>query len=459
MIDEKLEAYSEMDYYPFHMPGHKRHPLDFKNPYEIDITEIPGFDNLHEPTEDLLELEKQWAQLYGAKEAFVMVNGSTGGNLTAMFSALEPGGELLMARNCHSSVYRGAYLKNVKVHYIYPELISVDGGEISGKILPEDLEKILDENPKIQVFLLTSPTYEGIISDIENLVKIAHTKGVKVIVDCAHGAHFGLFDSPYQNPITLGADLVVLSLHKTLPAFTSTALLLKGKDSQISTEKIRFYLDCFETSSPSYVLVSSVAKCYKYLEKSGKSAFVKYRDNLNEFYKETKGLNKLKILSFDDMDKGKLLISTGGYLTGPKLAEQLREDYHIETEMSCESYCLAMTSIMDTKEGFCRLSRALLEIDAKLSKSNKKTESIITYPKPISVMSMKEAIEGNQSYRNFENSKDCVSAGFVGFYPPGIPILTPGELITGEILRIIKAGMEKGLIVTGLEDRGILIVD
>ena len=466
-MDKKLETYGDSDAYPFHMPGHKRMEWEFPNPYKIDITEITGFDNLHHPSDILKDFEQRWAKLYKAHEAYFMVNGSTGGILTAIFSCLGPNDELLLARNCHGSAYHGAFLKDAKVHYIYPKLIKTSAGTVSGEIRPKDLEKALKENPKIKAVLFTSPTYEGVISDVKELSLIAHSYGVKVIVDCAHGAHFGICNSPYDNPITLGADLVIVSLHKTLPAFTSTALLLKSGDCGLEEERIRFYLDCFETSSPSYILMASGAKCLRYLEEQGREAFRVYEKRLKKFYKETKDLKNIKVLGGlgDDKDSpksrdmGKILISGEGYLLGSELFQRLSEEYGLELEMSAGGYSLAMTSIMDREDGFERLKKALFEIDSSVKKTGKYHIEDFTYPKPIQVLSMKEAMEEKRILRPIESAKDCISAGFVEFYPPGIPILAPGELITGDVIRTIKAGKDGNLKVLGVSDKGIYIVD
>ncbi|MCR4675102.1 MAG: aminotransferase class V-fold PLP-dependent enzyme [Lachnospiraceae bacterium] len=459
MIDKSLEAYGKSDIYPFHMPGHKRREFDFENPYHIDITEITGFDNLHNPTGQLQELEEHWAKLYGAKKAYLMINGSTGGILSAIFAALEEDEELLLARNCHKSAYNGAYLKDVNLHFIYPDLIKTEGGSISGEISPKNLEKILKDNPNIGAFLFTSPTYEGIISNIEELSNIAHSYGVKVIVDAAHGAHFGLCGSSYENPVTMGADLVVVSLHKTLPAFTSTAMLLQSHTTKIKEEKIRFYLDCFETSSPSYILMASAAKCCEYLEKNGKREVSSYEKKIDKFYEDCESLSKLKLLQWDNKDKGKLVISGEGYLLGSELFSILRDEYQLELEMAAGGYCIAMTSMMDTDEGFKRLKKALFEIDGTLKTKKKEDEKEFRYPKSTQVLSLKEAVEGKKTRRPVESALNCIAAGFVDFYPPGIPILAPGELITEEIVKFIMDGMERNLNVEGISSKGILIVE
>ena len=465
MIDQKLERYGKSNVYPFHMPGHKRVSLGFGDPYLSDITEITGFDNLHDPTGDLKELQEEWAALYGAKEAFVMVNGSTGGILASIFSAIKSEEELLIARNSHRSVYHGAFLRNATLRYLYPENLETSAGSVTGGILPKDLEEALAQNPNIKAVLCTSPTYEGVVSDISALAEIAHEHGTTLIVDCAHGAHFGLDEQSYPNPITQGADLVITSLHKTLPAFTSTALLLKSKKCTIPTEEIMFYLDCFETSSPSYLLMASVAKCLNHIKTKGKSEFKRYHKNLDEFYRKTKDLKNLKILQLPNADGGKILISGEGKLTGKEIFDILRNEYDLELEMASGGYCLAMTSLMDTKEGFQRLAEAVREIDETIldkpgKVTGKKGEAeALRYPKPIPVLSIKEAVEGEKRKRPLSSAANCIAGEFVSFYPPGIPILAPGELITEEVQAFIKEGAKRGLTVSGLDEKGIIVVD
>lgn len=464
MIDQKLEQYGKSETYPFHMPGHKRVSLGFGDPYLSDITEITGFDNLHQPEGDIKTLQDEWAFLYGAKEAFVMVNGSTCGILSAVFSAIKPEEELLISRNAHGSVYHGAYLRNAKVKYIYPQSIETSAGPIAGPISPEELENQLQENPDIKAFVCTSPTYEGIVSDIENLAQVAHAHDVTFIVDCAHGAHFGLDEGSFANPITQGADLVITSIHKTLPAFTSTALLLKSKDCKIATEEIMFFLNCFETSSPSYILIASVAKCLNYIKMKGKEAFCTYHRNLEDFYKKADDLKNIKVLKLPSKDMGKILISGEGYYSGKELFDILRDEYALELEMAAGNYCLAMTSLMDTKKGFERLLQALAEIDEnatlkKTKSQEKEAVGLLTYPTPLVVLSMQEALEGAKRKRPLEAALNCIAGDFVSFYPPGIPVLAPGELITGEVQSAIKEGIRLGLNVSGMDEKGIIIVD
>ena len=210
---EKLKEYKDSDYYPFHMPGHKRNgdmtEKILADVYGLDITEIDGFDNLHQTVGILKREQEKAARLYGAEQTYFLVNGSTGGILSAIGAVTEKGGRLLMGRNCHKSVYHGAYLQELEVSYLYPELLeygmtgttAVAGtgngtitGTIAGAVVPESVEEKLRKEPDIGAVLITSPTYEGVVSDVRKIAAIAHRYGKPLVVDEAHGAHFGFHE-------------------------------------------------------------------------------------------------------------------------------------------------------------------------------------------------------------------------------------------------------------------------
>ena len=191
---KELEDYSHKDYYPFHMPGHKRNPfsVDGEFPFERDITEIEDFDNLHHPEGIIKEAQEAAARLYHVKESFYSVNGSTAALLAAISASVKKGGQILMARNCHKSVYHALYLRDLHPTYIYPQLYENLG--ISGGISPSRVERALEENKEIEAVLITSPTYDGVVSDIRGIAEIAHQYNIPLIVDEAHGAHFRFSD-------------------------------------------------------------------------------------------------------------------------------------------------------------------------------------------------------------------------------------------------------------------------
>ena len=292
------------------MPGHKRTDITEEGiiPYNIDITEIHDFDNLHSPNGVIDEIQKKAAKLYNAKNAFILINGSTGGILSAIRSMTNQGDKILMARNCHKSVYNSAELFNLNVDYIFPDTDS--RYNILTSVSPCDIEdKLTKHNDEIRLVIITSPTYEGVVSDIKSISEICHKHGAKLLVDEAHGAHFPFSDSFPDEALNCGADAAVLSLHKTLPSLTQTALLI-ANDSELS-EILAENLAVFETSSPSYILMSSIEKCLDFCENS-KDKFKEYCCNLKTVRKKLENLKYLKI--YDKIDKITKEKATNEYL-------------------------------------------------------------------------------------------------------------------------------------------------
>ena len=222
MIEERLKELAQSHIYPFHMPGHKRAALEFSNPYSIDITEIEGFDNLHHPEGIIREAQEKAARLYGARRTYYLVNGSTCGILAAISAAVPRGERILVARNSHKAVYNAVYLRQLAAEYVYP--VDTRCG-VQGQITPQQVEQKLAAFSDIKAVVITSPTYDGIVSDVAGIAEVVHRFGIPLIVDEAHGAHFGFHPAFPENAVKLGADAVIMSVHKTLPAFTQTALL------------------------------------------------------------------------------------------------------------------------------------------------------------------------------------------------------------------------------------------
>lgn len=455
---KKLKDYQDEDYYPFHMPGHKRNMGEMCNPYQIDITEITGFDDLHHAEGILKECQDRAAALYGAEETHFLINGSTGGILSAISGSVRRRGKIAVARNCHKSVYHGILLNELEVCYLYPEYLEEWG--INGGILPEDVENLLKWETNIQAVVITSPTYEGIVSDVETIAKIVHSKNIPLIVDEAHGAHFYFHDKFPKGALQCGADIVINSVHKTLPAFTQTALLhMQG--TLVDREQVRKYLGIYQTSSPSYILMSGISQCINVMEQQGEALLEQLYQYLDDFYKINEKLTKIAVAtdfikeynSVCDFDISKLVISTKNTnITGRELQERLNRIYHLELEMSSLTHCLAMTSVGDTKEGLKRLAGALLELDETLKE---KQNTIILWNEKLSgraVYKIAQAEELPQEQIPIEACCNRISAEFVYMYPPGIPMLCPGELITKEIYLRLKAYREAGITFQGLKD-------
>lgn len=450
----KLTKYSKSDNYPLHMPGHKRRGFDCVNPYSIDITEIDGFDDLHDATGIIKQAQDRLAKIYKADQSFFLVNGSTGGILSAISTCVKAGETLLMARNCHKSVYNAALINKLNVEYIYP---SIQDG-ISLGVNPLEIQDKMKANRRIKACIITSPTYEGVVSDIENIAKVVHENKGVLIVDEAHGAHFPFGESFPRSAIELGADIVIQSAHKTLPAFTQSGWIhVKGE--RVDKNRLREYLSIYQTSSPSYILMSGLDRCISYLENEGKSEFPKYEALLSEARRELGELKNLKLFGQDinstenvfDIDPGKLIILTNSKISGVKLSQILREKYKIEVEMAGPGHIIAMTSVMDTKKGLIRFVKALKEIDnsAEIVKENDECNIDYSFPAPKISMSMHTAFDSDAKLMNILEARNQVSAEFVICYPPGIPLVAPGEMLTPKMLETIVNLKALGLHLTG----------
>lgn len=457
---EKLEAYEKSDYYGFHMPGHKRNSdvTQANLPYGIDITEIEGFDNLHHAEEIIREAEVRAASMYHAEETHYLINGSTAGILSAVMGCTKKGGKILMARNCHKSVYHAVFLNELRPVYIYPEFDETM--ELNMAVSPEKIERLLEEHKEVQAVVLTSPTYDGVLSDIERISEIVHQKKIPLIVDEAHGAHFGFHPYFPENANTKGADVVIHSLHKTLPALTQTALIhLNG--TRIDRRKIRNYLHIFQTSSPSYVLMASMDECLRTVAEQGDVLFGTYVKNLESKRGELKKLKHIRLMETEEFDRSKLVLSVKDTIlkkenrvfTGKMLYERLLLEYHLQMEMAAGSYVIAMTSIGDTKEGMDRLLSALFEIDEELEKKSEE-EKRYYLPRQEQVLTSFE-VEGMRRMENVKSLSWKESAGFISMeyaylYPPGIPLIVPGERITKETAAMLVDYQNKGFSVEGI---------
>lgn len=482
--------------YPFHMPGHKRRVApckDISDIYGIDITEIDDFDNLHEAQGIIKEAEERAAKLFGADETHFLVNGSTGGILAAVCGSVHEGDTVYMARNCHKSVYNAVMLSRAVPVYIYPKQESIF--EINAGIESEQIENAILENPSSgnSIVIITSPTYEGVISDIAKISEVCHKYNATLIVDAAHGAHLGFGDFP-QSPIALGADVVIASVHKTLMAPTQTAVIHIAKSSNVASG-IRKMLKVFQTSSPSYVLMAGIEGCVDSLAENGKALFDAYEALLNDFYAETEKLVNIGILSREkltcagsaDFDRSKIVLSDkSGKLTGKQLYDLLRTQYQLQPEMAAGGYCLLMTSPADSTEAFDRLTAALKSIDKMLSgddnsdKSKRGTLSRL-YDRFLGSSIRKIILSGSDFSYDYNNEAISVaatakmsqsdamfcektefipvelsvgrtSAGSIVPYPPGVPIAVAGELLSEEMVDEILKCMNKDLSVNGINE-------
>ena len=477
------------------MPGHKRNTKLIKRyglwdecltPYDIDITEIDNFDNLHNPKGIIKEAERLAARLYGARESIYSVNGSTGA-IIAVLGIIHKGEAVLMARNCHKSVYHGVELYGLVPYYLEGETDSLG---IYQSISPCEVEEALrmstlpcedfdkeqavehPDNSRIKLVVITSPTYEGVVSDIALIAEICHRYGAFLLVDEAHGAHFGFDDYFPASAVSLGADFVVQSFHKTLPSYTQTAVLHICNGNEDVINKIRRQFNLLETSSPSYIFLAGMEGSLNLIKDHGRELFDDYKNRLISFREDVATLKNIRLyapLNAFNYDYGKLVITAGDNL-GAKLYRYLYDNHHLVMEMKSKDYVIAMTSIFDTDEGFYRLLKALTELDSDetfFTLDNKANFDYTLMDRRWGTLPERkyipyEAVRLADIYGKYkvslEKSRGYISADYVYFYPPGIPLLVPGEVIEEDVICHIKAARLAGIeVYGGIDGNGIFV--
>ncbi|MCR5639847.1 MAG: aminotransferase class V-fold PLP-dependent enzyme [Lachnospiraceae bacterium] len=454
-LEQALTAYSQSDAYPFHMPGHKRTTKLGMQPYQIDITEIEGFDNLHHATGILNKLQQDWAAQYGCQRAYILVNGTTCGNEALIFAATKPGDEVIVARGSHRSIYHAMAMRGLQPHYLMPQIS--DEGWMEPPT-PEEIEAAVIAHPTASTVIITSPTYEGLCADIRAIADLVHAAGMSLIVDAAHGAHFGMHPAFPQNPIHQGADGVVVSLHKTLPTFTQTACLLWQTASRIDPKRIQKYLGYFESSSPSYVLMASTAIALRYLQGQGREQMERYVARLEEFRAHMETLEHLTVACPPgESDPSKILIrGKSEAYSGEAIMEALRQEDHLELEMASLHYALGMTSLMDEEEGFWRLEKALRRLDLEISGMDKaidirEVEAFYQTKREV-VLPLAEAAEAETSMCKLSAAAGGVAGGYLNLYPPGVPIYAPGERLSQAGIDAMEKARAAGYQVEGITE-------
>lgn len=460
---QMLSEYADTDTLALHMPGHKRkiEQAEYLKllAAHLDITEIPGFDDLHDADGILKNSMELAARLWKSERCFYSVNGSTGGILAAIRAATADGDEVLAARNCHKSVYHAIELCRLHPHYLVPAQDKSFG--ICGSVTPEQVEQALCDFPRARAVIVTSPTYEGVISNIRGICKVAHARGVAVIVDEAHGAHFNVLSGFEHGAVAAGADVVIHSLHKVLPSLTQTAAV-HFQGTLVHQNELARQMALFQTSSPSYLLMASIDSCVRWLSEGRETLASSWNNALSAFDEEILSLKKLSVLGhgalwqtksacFWNLDPGKLVVNTSKtHWSGVELAQRLRQDYQIETEMSQPGYLVAMTSCCDTKEDLLRFARALCELDEQAISAEPKP--FFTIPKlPERKVLPQTAQRADIEILPLRQAVNRVSAGYVWAYPPGIPLLVPGEVIEPQIIDALEDLNKSGVHLCGLQ--------
>ena len=479
---EKLSAYGESDYYPCHMPGHKRRLKTdtMRELTQIDITEIDGFDNLHDAQGILRSVQEEAAVVYGAEESFFLVNGSTAGILSAISSVVSPGGKILMVRGAHKSAYHAAYLRDLQIAYLWPGVHPLFGCNLPATA--KEVEEALQQTPDIQAVFIVSPTYEGLAADVKSIAEAAHKRNIPLIVDEAHGAHLG-FDGRWpESSVKQGADLVIQSLHKTLPAPTQTAILHVNGEL-VDRGRLRRFLGIYQTSSPSYIFMAAMEDAIVTTSANREKLFGNFWEYWKGMTEKLSACRNLIFLKEENSDPGKLAVmDKTGFLDGEKLYETLLHKYHLQPEMAVGRYVLAMFTVGDTKEGYERLTKALLEIDAYITVERGRTADTAIQPaerakiadtgmqsadrdkmadavtpvciqkKTQAVMGIARAWDAPKEWVLLKDAEGKTAGEYVNLYPPGSPIIVPGEIFTKDILTEIAAYRQQGFHVQGVKE-------
>lgn len=532
-INEALEKYINKGTYPWHMPGHKRLPLEklenfWNGVYAHDFTEAKDLDDMHEPEMFIADSLAEMKKVYGTFATYMLVNGSTSGLMTAIHATCHRGDVILAARNCHKAVYNAICMLELEPEYIVPdyvdmrwhcganqsmsdkmtdacgkddcetregtdirgegdretpERVAVNGGDdrevsertdILGDISPDKLERaiitLITNGRKPSAVIITSPTYEGVISDIGTLAEITHRYGIYLIVDEAQGAHLNFMEG-HETAMAQGADIVIESLHKTMPALTQTSLLHVMNPKL--DERVRRYLQIFQTSSPSYIFMQSMEKAVAF-GVNNKAEFVKYGRRLEIFAEKCDSLRNIRLFrSCDackvfDHDEGRLVFvvrpgtvdGSGQIFTGVMLADILADRYGLIVEMASVSYVICISSVVDSVDSYDILFKAIEEIDNDLEHS-----VIVDGSRAMDIISgRRSAVVPGKAWDEtsemvpLELSVGRISGAFVYAYPPGIPVLAPGEIVDERAVCGIDTMIRSGLNVSGVDDGCIAVL-
>lgn len=456
----------------FYMPGHKNNRRGFEelnwiqnNLYKIDNTEVRGLDNLHIPEGMILDAQRAAARAFKSSRSYFLVNGSTSGIYGMILGVTRPGDKIIIQRNCHKSVFTACLLGDLEAVYINPCIL--EGFNIAVSVGVDDVIKIMDENSDAKAVVLTYPTYYGTCMDLERIIYEAHKRNIMVFVDEAHGAHSYFSSRLPKGAMECGADAAVTSLHKTTPALTQTALLNTGN---IRTEGIEFMLRAFQSTSPSYVFMASMDAARHIMEERGSKLIDELLENINVFREKMGKLSFYEVLGAEHMEKGNIFamdptkIVIKSPIGGIRLDKILREKYGLQVEMSDINNILALTSIGNDGESFERLYSALQEISAEYGEFNgleaaDNSKLMSGYIERGSLSTGKAALSMRSAYYSpkrkvkLKSAAGMVSSEMASPYPPGIPVLLPGEIITPEIIEEIYFYKNNGIHINGLSDK------
>lgn len=454
-VFDALKGLMEENSVSFHMPGHKgKNTLIEWGKYipYIDTTEVEGVDNLLEPRGIIKESQELAAQVYGAKSTIYGVNGSTGSIYIALSTITKPGDKVLIQRNCHKAVYNAMILNRLNPVYMYPNY-NEEHNVLTG-LHPEEIEAILKEHEDIKAVVMTYPNYYGVCSDIEKIVEVVHKYNKILMVDEAHGPHMSFSDKMPISALKAGADIVIHSTHKTLPSFTQTSMIHVGTD-RVDLNKLRDRFALYTTTSPSYLFTLSNEIAAAYMDGEGKDRLDWSINKVNEVIERLQKIDRVFVFTGDQLDptihakdNTKILFKIDG-IRGSQVKKILRQEHNIRLEMSDYYYGLILTSLMNDEEDYEKLIIAIEEI-AKTAPYEEINSTNINMPTPRVEMNISSAYYSKKELIDLEQAIGRISAASIIPYPPGIPLIVPGEMITRELYDHIIMTLENGLEIVGL---------
>jgi len=461
---DAIKKYMEDGVIPFHVPGHKSgrgipelKDLIGEQALKMDLNGMNDLDYINNPTGVIYESEILMAHAFGAQNAFFLVNGTTSGVQTMILSTCEPGSKIIIPRNAHKSTIGGIILSGAIPVYVQPE-INKDLGIAMG-VSVDSIKAAIKQNPHAKAVFVINPTYYGVASDLKSIVRIAHAHDMAVLVDEAHGAHMCFHDDFPLTAMEVGADMSAASIHKTAGSLTQSSVLLY-RSNIISSDMIKQFLNLTYTSSASYLLMCSLDVARKQLATHGSELLenalqlaryarneINRIDGLYAFGKEIASTQGS--YAFDETKLG-INVRGLGY-TGYQVEAKLRAEYNIQVELSDLYNILAIVSIGDRKEDLEALVSALKDIALKAERKELKNSTIPPLS-PEMIVSPRDAFYNPKKTVRLEESEGEIAGEMVMAYPPGIPIICPGEKITKDMVNYIKILKEEKCQLQGASD-------
>ncbi len=458
-----LKEYSEQDIAAFDVPGHKRGEgvavLNRYFGYEVmkmDINSLPLLDNISNPKGVIAKAQQLLADAYHADAAFFITNGTTSAIHCMLMATLTPGDKVLLPRNIHKSALNGLILCGAVPVYVETELLSKEG--ITANVKVDAIELALNQQPDIKALFLLNPTYYGFVADLEEIIKLCHQRNVLVLVDEAHGAHFPFHPDLPASGIELGADAACVSIHKTGGALTQASALLVSQKN-LDLKKVQQVINMLQSTSCSYLLMSSLDGARQNLVLNGYDQLSKaielsryVRHKLNQI----PGIHTIEPrgLQIERFDLTKLGINVQGLgLTGFEVYELMWKEFKIQLEMPDFNNVLAIISLGDSLKNINRLIQAFKVLSSRYHKPQKIEPAVFAFKSaPVVMMSPREAYFSEKKLTLIDQSIGCIAGESILAYPPGIPIVAPGEKITAEVLLVLKQLKQSGAFVTDSMD-------